>query len=476
MARRISRLAASVFVAAMLIGVSSLPAPFSTFVAFANTTVLVMGGTGNSLASPPQPIQFVQDFMSAVVSNFVGPSSMAVHASGIPAGPYNVVAVITPEEDGSGQESMSLLESISAGVANLDGCIRSTVCDYNEDVGSSSPEPSDAFVVVGFSQSAGIAMLEKRTLAAIFAEGEGPNVSFVVLGNSRPNGGLIARDTAGIVIALFLGRQRDELVTDPAPTDTQYRTVDVAVQYDGLVDAPLNPLNLFAAANAYAGMVYLHQESMEHSLADSEVVDQGQHGDTTYYLVSTPVLPLLMPLQKIPLVGSILADVLDAPLRVLVEAGYDRSISPGVSTPFNLLYFPDPIKTATNFLIAIPTGLDNGIEDIVGVRPFGTHRPGPYGVGGPDVEYVSLDTSAASGAGADPGSPGAASAQSTTARLTRAAAGQAKSRRLSAAARTTAAPIAVSPGAARADKAAGATSNSSGSPRGAVGATGRPRD
>jgi hypothetical protein len=118
-------------------------------------------------------------------------------------------------------------------------------------------------------------------------------------------------------------------------------------------------------------------------------VNQGQVGDTTYYLIPTAILPLLMPVAQLPLVGYPLADALDPPLRVLVEAGYNRSISPGQPTPWNPLYFPNPLALAVNVVDAIPTGLDNGLQDIVGIRPFGTQRPGPYGVGGPDVTYLN---------------------------------------------------------------------------------------
>ena len=46
------------------------------------------------------------------------------------------------------------------------------------------------------------------------------------------------------------------------------------------------------------------------------------------------------------------------------------------------------------FSIAIPTGLDNGLQDIIGVRPFGTERPdvtgqGAYGINGPPVTMNS---------------------------------------------------------------------------------------
>jgi hypothetical protein len=125
------------------------------------------------------------------------------------------------------------------------------------------------------------------------------------------------------------------------------------------------------------------------SLNDAGIVNQGQFGDTTYYLIPTAILPLLAPVQQLPFIGRPLADALDAPLRVLVEAGYDRTKSPGQPAPWNPLYMPNPVALATNFLVAIPTGLDNGLQDVIGIRPFGTQRPGPYGVGGPDVSYTN---------------------------------------------------------------------------------------
>jgi len=91
-----------------------------------------------------------------------------------------------------------------------------------------------------------------------------------------------------------------------------------------------------------------------------------------------------MPVTWVPLVGPIAADMLDPVLRVLVEAGYDRTTSPGQPTPFNPLYFPDPATLTTNLLIAVPTGLDNGLQDLGLGRVAGTTPvSNPYGVGGP---------------------------------------------------------------------------------------------
>ncbi|WP_158230559.1 PE-PPE domain-containing protein [Mycobacterium sp. shizuoka-1] len=378
-------------VATVVGGITSIFPGYLTSVAAAGTTVLVMGGTGHPLSTPPDTLPYVRQFVDAAVNNYVSPAS-STGSTGIPDGPYNGVAVITPEEDAPRVGTLPVKASVNEGLAKLHSCVTSSVCDYNLDVGSVAPSGSDSFVVFGYSQSAVIAMLEKADLAAEYAAGEGPAVTFVVIGNSRPNGSLTARDTSGLVTFLLLGVRRDEQLSSAVPTDTQYATVDIAIQYDGISDFPVNPLNLLAVLNAYAGMGFVHTTYTDHSLSEPGIVDQGQYGDTHYYLVHNPVLPLLTAVQLIPVVGPALAAALDPPLRVLVEAGYDRTVSPGQPTSFNLLHFPDPVTTTVDFLRAIPVGWDNALQDVFDSRPFGTTRPGPYGVGGPEVEYAALDS------------------------------------------------------------------------------------
>lgn len=130
------------------------------------------------------------------------------------------------------------------------------------------------------------------------------------------------------------------------------------------------------------GFVFLHGNY--YGLGEPEL--QGQYGDTTYYLFPTPVLPLFMPVEWVPFIGPPLAVTVDPFFRVLVEAGYNRTINPGQPTPAQWLYFPNPITKVVNLAIAVPTGLDNGISYFTGNRPFGTAIPGPYGVGGPPVD------------------------------------------------------------------------------------------
>lgn len=363
-------------------------------------TVLVMGGTGHSLSPQQDTPEFVQGYLAGALDNYVAPA--ATLGVGIPSGPYNAVGVVTPEEFAPNTGTLTYDQSVALGVLNLDNCIKGTSCNYNTDVGSVAPAIGDAFVVYSFSPSSTIATEEKRALAAEYALGEGPDVSFVLTANgNRPNGGFLARGPAGVTIPWFL-TFGGATFSGPTPTDTQYATVDIAAQYDGWSDFPENPLNLLADVNALMGITYLHLGGVydDTTLTSSGVIDQGQYGDTHYYLISTPVLPLLMPLENFGAIGHALADTLDPTLRVIVESAYDRSTSPGVPTSWKLTYFPNPVKFVRDLLVSIPTGLDNGIEDATGSRPFGTTRPGPYGVGGPDVTYTTPGTSESSSAAA----------------------------------------------------------------------------
>ena len=153
---------------------------------------------------------------------------------------------------------------------------------------------------------------------------EGTGNTFVLVENpSRPNGGILERFN-GITIPIL------NVTFSGATPDNGDATIDVARQYDGWADFPKYPLNILATANAIAGMILVHgQTQTELTAADIEAAKAGgsmyyqQHGDTTYYLIRTPLVPILMPLRGIvpdPILGAI-----DPVLRGLIEMGYDRS-------------------------------------------------------------------------------------------------------------------------------------------------------
>ncbi len=358
-------------------------------IALLATTAIIMGGAGHPLSTPPDSLPWVLDYRDNRMTNYV-------NQSGLPGTPTTrTLVVITPEARilGFGFDPSFTFrgifdgpfdKAVATGTDNLDACIHAASdCPYNAGASTVAPSATDSFVVYGYSQSSSIATMEKIRLKQEYPNGGGPDVSFVLTANgNRPNGGILTRGPAGLtipIIGLTFG--------NPTPTNTQYQTIDVVRQYDGWADQPLNPLNPFAEVNSLFGQLYLHVNYDQVSMANA--VKQQTVGDTTYYLIPTPILPMLMPLESVPVVGTALADTLDPFFRVLVEAGYDRTISPGTPTTFNLLYFPNPVDLVHNLGEAIPTGLDNGISDLTNDqnnRPLGTDRPGPYGVGGPPVQ------------------------------------------------------------------------------------------
>ncbi|WP_157517035.1 PE-PPE domain-containing protein [Mycobacterium sp. MS1601] len=197
-------------------------------------------------------------------------------------------------------------DSVDLGVRNLGNAIIA---------GGDADNP---VIIHGYSQGAVVATDYLRE-----HPGEG-NIYVLAANPNRPNGGILQR-FSGLYIPI-LGVS----FSGATPTDDEI-VVDIARQYDGWADFPKYPLNLLATANALLGIVYLHGKYPEdvtpEVLADLE---PSTHGNTTYYLVPTKRLPLLMPLQGI-LPESAL-DTLDAPLRAIIETGYDR-VDYGVPTP-----------------------------------------------------------------------------------------------------------------------------------------------
>ncbi|RDH79057.1 PE-PPE domain-containing protein [Mycolicibacterium moriokaense] len=363
-------------------------------VALLAATAIIMGGAGHSLAPPPgDDAAFVEAYTANRLNNYVD-------QSGLPGAPTDkTLVVITPEQRilGFGFDPSFTFrgifdgpfdQAVSDGQRNLDLCLKGDAnCAYNQDASTPGATGSTSYIVYGYSQSSSVATMEKIALAqqypkATTAPGEAPDIAFDLTANgNRPSGGLLTRGPAGLtipIIGLTFG--------NPTPTDTLFLTADVGREYDGWVDQPLNPLNPFAELNSWMGQIFLHVNYDKVSM-DNAVV-QDQVGDTTYYLIPTEIVPLLIPLDSVPVVGHALAVTADPFVRVLVESGYDRTISPGTPTEYNLLYFPNPVDFAHNLALSIPTGLDNGVADVTGDpnnRPFGTEVPGPYGVGGPPV-------------------------------------------------------------------------------------------
>ncbi|QEN15833.1 PE-PPE domain-containing protein [Mycolicibacterium sp. ELW1] len=357
-------------------------------VQLAATTALIMGGTGHPLVGESRG--FIEQFTQGALDLFIAPTG-AVRADSSDPGTYHRVAVGTPEQFWPVAGADRFDTSVAAGAANLGNCLQGrTSCEATH-LGADGP--ASDYVVFGYSQSARVASIVKRDLIAQYRASIGapPAISFVVVSNpNRPNGGFLER-FAGLYIPV-LGVTFDGATPtdscDAGGTNCRFLTADIAQQYDGWADFPRRPLNLLADLNALAGIVYLHEH---YTVSVAGALNQGTTGDTTYYLLPTRRLPLLMPLAQLGVPGPIL-DVLDAPLRVIVEWAYDRTISPGEPTPATLSNPKDPATMVRDLLAAIPVGLDDGLHAAGLGRPLGTTPAGPFGVGGTRLPTAMLPT------------------------------------------------------------------------------------
>ena len=123
-----------------------------------------------------------------------------------------------------------------------------------------------------------------------------PDVSFVLTANgNRPNGGILTRGPAGVtipIIGLTFGNPRP-------PTPSIRPSTSFASTTAGPINP--NPLNPFAEVNSLFGQLYLHVNYDQVDM--SQARKQQTVGDTTYYIIPTPILPMLMPLESVPVVG-----------------------------------------------------------------------------------------------------------------------------------------------------------------------------
>jgi hypothetical protein len=154
----------------------------------------------------------------------------------------------------------------------------------------------------------------------------------------------------------------------PTPSDTTAPIVDTAYEYNINSDAPTYPINLFTDANSLVAYAYGYGAQATAPMPDEALVPVAPGATHYHYVVApdgtvtekTPVdgnityvtfqsdgLPLVKPLRSVPVIGNMVANVVEPPLTVLVDAGYkDNSpipSDPGVTQPVGLL--PPPAQT-----------------------------------------------------------------------------------------------------------------------------------
>ena len=403
--KAISRSLVTIFVVLIAVPALAVTQTVTTAIQLLATTVLVLGGTGHSLGPGDDPT-YVNPYLGEVVNNYVDPGGSNPTPTSTN---YHVYAVTYPAEFFPVSGTTTFDNSVSQGVSNLGNCLNTqgTTCGTNPQYSSSGdPTPSDTgttpYIVFGYSQSAVVASLVKNQLI------DNPNTStglngttFYLLSNPmRPNGGILARGFQGQTIPIigitFYGPTENSCPTADACTSNEdgtnvYPTVDVAHQYDLLGgDAPAVPWNVLAWANSAAAYYYDHGNMPSQSLTPGPgLVNQGQYGDTTYYLVTSDRLPILQPLADAGVPDPILA-VADAPLRVLIESAYYRGTSPGEQVGFQLLPQQNLGTLAIDLAESIPVGIDDGLQEAGLGRALGTNDVArPFGVGGETYNKTS---------------------------------------------------------------------------------------
>ena len=254
----------------------------------------------------------------------------------------------------SGLFDLTYDQSIRRGVADLEDAIAN--------------QPNDHLVIYGYSQGAMVANLEKRKLAEQYPVGTtAPDIDFVLSGDPNlPNGGFAAR-FPGLYVPIL-----DLSFNGSAPTGTQFDTVEINRQYEGVSDFPLYPLNVISLFNALLGVFYVHFHDFDVSLLSDPSTSPpivSQHGDTTYYFFETSDLPLFGPLRTL-VVPEPVIDVFEPFFREIVELGYDRSIPPWEPTPARLIPTLDPAKVTTDLVDAIGEGINNAATLIGAPAPL----------------------------------------------------------------------------------------------------------
>jgi pimeloyl-ACP methyl ester carboxylesterase len=221
-------------------------------------------------------------------------------------------------------------------------------------------QPESGDTIIGYSQGAVVATEYKRLHP-------NENINYVLVENpNRPNGGVLERFD-GLTVPILNITFNGATPVNPA-SDISGETVDISRQYDGWSDFPAYPLNVLADANAIAGIYYLHGSTQDlgDSALDGIKTNQGNtmyyqvHGDTTYYLIPTDELPILMPFNGI--VPDPVLKALDPPLRYLVELGYDRR-DYSTPTPAGLVPNLNPVTVATGLAAATVQGVETGLGE-----------------------------------------------------------------------------------------------------------------
>jgi PE-PPE domain len=309
-------------------------------------TALVMGGS--TIPIPPQ------GYLDAVDDLYLQPRDFTGTVQGLftPEGLYPLTGV----------HSLPLDTSVAQGQQILDSAIQGQI-------GSGGVDAANPVVVFGWSQSATISSLTMPQLADQGVPSD--DVHFVLIADpSNPDGGLLERFDVPIdgqdptVPALGI------TFSGATPSDL-YPTDIYTTEYDLFADFPRYPIDFVSDLNAYLGIIehaaypVLTPDEINNAILLPGSAELTGEGLTNYYMIPAETLPLLAPLQLIPVIGQPLYDLLEPDTQILVNLGYG-SITDGwdpgpANVPTTFEAFPTDLNWG-EVLTALANGIPQGIE------------------------------------------------------------------------------------------------------------------
>ncbi|ORA12596.1 PE family protein [Mycobacterium asiaticum] len=277
-------------------------------------TALIMGGTGN-----PLPLaRYVAD----INKNYIQP----IFGQGTPLGLFTPEQFwpITPDLG-----TMTYTQSVAKGVAQLNTAINQQIAAGKN------------VAVFGYSQSASIVHNEIVNLMAAGSPNVDKLAFIMAAAGNNPNGGLLSRFPGFYIPGL------DVLFNGATPANNPYETYIYTAQYDGIAHVPQYPTNILADINALMGYFYVHSNypDLLSTTAVQLPTSPGYTGNTEYYMFLTQNLPILQPIRDIPYAGPVIADLLQPPLRVMIDLGYSDGYA-DLPTPAGLINIPNPFTFA----------------------------------------------------------------------------------------------------------------------------------
>ncbi|MBB2990294.1 hypothetical protein FHR72_001762 [Mycolicibacterium iranicum] len=230
----------------------------------------------------------------------------------------------------TGEDDMTLGQSIEIGQANLDAQIDEALAQLERDA-DGNPLEGEVVTVVGLSAGS---LVVTETLRSWQTDNEedpdADEINFVVVADSSRQE--IIDDTEEY--------NEEYDYTYRQPPETVYDTVEVTGEYDGMADFP-DRFSLTAIQNALIGSALVHVPTMFSDLSDIPkqnitVTENALGGTTVHYLVPAETLPLV---QANPRLAP-----REAELRALIDRAYSRNDPANVAARLNGPDVPDSIQ------------------------------------------------------------------------------------------------------------------------------------